>query len=257
MNVSIVFLFGTGSLPIIFLIVPTVAAGALQLKVGGAEDNSKATADAILAVAGMVQAGALIAAAYYIEHKSHTDAKTLREMPVDQEVLEADRAAAVLRKLKNAVLVWHKVPCTQQFLLTMATVLALGSTVVLQIFGDSCFHPFEVTTQVADPPFNGDVLAIVKPLGRAAIASYGFSLVLLKLFFCWANRKVRSDPQVQQGVPLVHQQSSGKFTGMEGGQSDGQLTANDMVVRTRFHGSVNVPDSDVNLHVTRDETEHV
>merc|ERR1711871_1744195 len=48
-----------GSMPIIFLIVPTVAAGALQLKVGGVKDNSKATADAILAVAGMVQAGAL------------------------------------------------------------------------------------------------------------------------------------------------------------------------------------------------------
>ena len=250
-NSSNVLLFCIGSMPIIFLIVPTVAAGALQLKVGGVKDNSKATADAILAVAGMVRAGALIAAAYFVERKAHTDAKFLREMPVDQEVLDADRAAAEERKLRDAVLVWHKVPRAQQVLLAIATVFALGSTVILQVFGDSCFQPFEVTTQVADPPFNGDVLAIVKPLGRASITVYIFSLLLLKLFFCWANRKVCNDPQVRQGAPLVHQQSTENVHG----QYDGESSASDVMVSTRFHSSVQ--ESSIDVHIKSDEVEHV
>ena len=52
--------FADGTLPVFFLIAPTCAAGAFQLKVGEG-GNWKSLADTMLSVAGLVQAMALCA----------------------------------------------------------------------------------------------------------------------------------------------------------------------------------------------------
>ena len=175
-----------GTLPVLFLIAPTCAAGAFQLKVGEG-GNWKSLADTMLSVAGLVQAAALTAACYFIEDTSNKHSDELQRIPDDPEVAKADAEAARKSKLRRAATEWRLVPVPMRLLLVAGTVAAVCSAGTFQIMATNCFHPFEVTTKLADPPTYGKILNVLKPLGTIAMKVFVFSCVCLYLFGVWAK----------------------------------------------------------------------
>lgn len=173
-----------------FLIAPTCAAGAFQLKVseGG---NWKSLADTMLTVAGLVQAIALTAACYFIEDAASKHQEELSAIPADKEVEKADAESARKATHLRAATEWRHVPFVMRGILLVGTMAAVTSAGALQIMAVDCFHPFELTSKLKDPPTNGKIINVLKPLGLQAMKLFCFSLVCLWIFGIWANHRAK------------------------------------------------------------------
>jgi hypothetical protein len=144
-----------GSLPIIFLIMPCVFAGAFLLRAGDGSVWS-ALSSVTLAVAALTQTIALCAAMYYIEQTVHDNREELEAIPKDQEVQRVEEE----RRLKSINYVklthWHKAPMPVPFI--MKLVLSLSGFVTTAacylvffssyFLGEACFEQFEVTDSI-------------------------------------------------------------------------------------------------------------
>jgi len=75
--------------------------------------------------------------------------------------------------------------------LVLAATLMIIVCYSFQLFGSSCFEPYEVTDTVSDK-LGGDVFKMVKPLGAFTLALFGFSLALWSVFGVWVSREMRT-----------------------------------------------------------------
>jgi len=182
-----------GTLPIVFIIAPTVLSGSLlymsnmKIKESGALEFPWAqTAYTIMmAFTAVVQFGSSLLAMYYIEKVSTEQAVDLAQIPFDLEVKSADESEERIRKVTVEIAKWEVLPVFAKVLLLSSLVLMLICCYAVQFYYSFCFYPYELTNTI-DENLGGDWTALFLPLGKFAMLLFLISCVLLVVFRRWA-----------------------------------------------------------------------
>jgi len=173
-----------GSQPIVILIAPTVIAGAFLLRSGGVWDS---LGGVTLTVAAVVQVGAMVVAAYYIQEEVEyiLQNPTLKEnqFEEDKEVAELDKKKELrAAKYKEATKV---VPVYMKIVLGISFITQAGVSYLVGLLYGSCFEAFEVSSSIAED-LDGDVLNVIKrPWGYVSIVMFLISVATLAIFKAW------------------------------------------------------------------------
>eukprot|EP00586_Coscinodiscus_wailesii_P006060 CAMPEP_0172489586 /NCGR_PEP_ID=MMETSP1066-20121228/19690_1 /TAXON_ID=671091 /ORGANISM="Coscinodiscus wailesii, Strain CCMP2513" /LENGTH=739 /DNA_ID=CAMNT_0013257559 /DNA_START=289 /DNA_END=2505 /DNA_ORIENTATION=- len=106
-----------GTIPVIFLIIPTILTGSftymasMRLDDGTLEFPWAGTlATMMTAITGLVQFGSMIVAAFYLEKVAEERADELEQIPIDEEVRRAEEKDLQKRQACNEVRQWHVMP---------------------------------------------------------------------------------------------------------------------------------------------------
>ena len=188
-----------GTLPIVFLILPTLLTGCFTY-MGGLQVNSEygqeeefpwadTVATVCAATTGLVQFGSMVLAAYYLEQTVSQRGDELEAMPFDEEVLAADARLEDAKKAYEEVTEWDKVPFWAKSVLSASLTLIIVSCYTLQSLQELCFAEYQLTYTI-DEHLGGDWTTLVLPLGLVAIGLFLVSVALLQIFTSWA--KVRT-----------------------------------------------------------------
>ncbi|EER05017.1 beta-1,4-galactosyltransferase, putative [Perkinsus marinus ATCC 50983] len=144
-----------GTMPCIFLIIPCVLSGALLNRTGEGAIWS-ALASTVLAVAGLIQAVAMVFAAYILQNTA--------QKPEHEAVAELTRQEAMRNETTSRLTEWTALPTYTKILLVLA-----GS------FSTLCFRPFELTDRISEEfsegGLDGSVVNLLKPLGWLSLTS--------------------------------------------------------------------------------------
>jgi len=186
-----------GTLPVIFLILPTVMTGTFtymsSLRIDGQPEFSWAgTLAAIFAATtAIVQFGAMVIAVFYLERIIETRHEELNTIPIDDEVKVAEEKDLILEKAYTEITKWCVVPLWAKCVLTTSLVLMISCCYMVQLFQGHCFAEYSLTYTI-DENLNGEWTNIVLPLGFVAILLFASSIILLALFTTWASVRLSS-----------------------------------------------------------------
>jgi len=185
-------LFGT--LPVFLLILPTLLSGSFtfmsSLKVDDKLEYPWAgTATAIfIAITGLVQFGAMMSAAFYLQKAGISHKDELEAMPIDEEVKAAEDKGEEIRKAYKEVINWSALPHIPKVMLCLSLISITTSCYMVQLLQDDCFAKYELSYTIEDN-LDGDWKNFVLPLGQLAILLFFLSIMLLWCFTLWAKRK--------------------------------------------------------------------
>ena len=193
-----------GTLPVTFLVVPTVLAGSFTYMSGLLIDGNPefpwagTAATMMTALAAMVMFSFILLAAYYVEQTVSMRADELAAMPIDEEVKRADEAGLALKEAYQEVTQWKDIPAVAQVTLIISLACMITSCYMVQLFQNDAFAEFQLTYTIENH-LDGDWKNLVKPIGWVAILLFVGSIFFLTLFKCWANGKaqklLKSRPQ--------------------------------------------------------------
>mmetsp|Transcript_5005 Transcript_5005/g.6896 ORF Transcript_5005/g.6896 Transcript_5005/m.6896 type:complete len:903 (-) Transcript_5005:383-3091(-) len=185
-----------GTIPVIFLIIPTVLTGSFTYMAGVKEDGKSkypwaGTMAAIFAAfTACVQFGAMVVAAYYVERTASTRGAELDEMPIDEEVQVLEERSKQREKVYRDVTKWGVMPVWVKTVLNLATWCMVTSCYMVQLFYKDCFADYTLTSTI-DEDLDGDWTNLVKPLGRYALLIFCISLFFFQIFYIWSTRKAK------------------------------------------------------------------
>lgn len=186
-----------GTIPVVFLIAPTVLTGSFTFMSSMKDDDgnleypwASTVATMFAAFTGIVQFGSMISAAFYLEKVSETYEEELEAMPYDEEVRESEIAAEERKKAYTEVTKWHTVPLWAKTTLILSLTTMITCCYMVQIFQDSCFAEYALTYTIKEN-LEGDWTKLVLPLGRIALILFVISMVFLNIFTTWATRKAK------------------------------------------------------------------
>jgi len=183
-----------GSLPVVFLIAPCVAAGALLLRSDeGGIWGSLSTIT--LAFATITQSLAMLAAIHFIAKTVIEKEAELKAIPPDEEVLALDQKSEALTKLRNYVSHWSNIHMGWRVLLSVSAMIATFSCYVFFLLGSQCFESFQVSDSISEV-LDGDARNIIKPLGLFTSAAFFFSCFLLFVFNVVMSYKAKHSSNV-------------------------------------------------------------
>jgi len=195
-----------GTLPVVFLILPTCLSGALLYmasldnETGNPEFPWADTASTLtFSATAMVQLGALLVATYYIERASETRADELEAVEDDKEVKEADEKDEHMRKCFETVTKWNVIPLWPKLALILSHVSITTSCYMVQ-YG-TCFVEHNLTDSI-DENLGGSVANLFLPLGWVVIALFIASMILLGIFSSWGNRQAKKLVESGKAVPI-------------------------------------------------------
>mmetsp|Transcript_28586 Transcript_28586/g.68827 ORF Transcript_28586/g.68827 Transcript_28586/m.68827 type:complete len:943 (-) Transcript_28586:155-2983(-) len=184
-----------GTIPIVFLILPTCLSGALLYMASLETDNGNpefpwaGTVSTItLSLTAVVQFGSMIVAAYYLEQTASKNVPAIEAIPTDREVKEADDKAANLRRCYHDVTKWDVVPISAKLLLQTSLAAIISSSYMVQLFSNLCFTPHSLTDSIGEN-LDGKVSNLFLPLGWVALGLFGLSIILIYLFESWGEQK--------------------------------------------------------------------
>mmetsp|Transcript_16023 Transcript_16023/g.30228 ORF Transcript_16023/g.30228 Transcript_16023/m.30228 type:complete len:866 (-) Transcript_16023:328-2925(-) len=187
-----------GTLPIIFLIIPTLLTGSFTYMANVRLDNGQSefpwagtVATICAAITAIVQFGSMVLAAYFLEDAVSTRKSELEAIPIDEEVKAADERDEAIVHAYEEVTQWGSLPTLAKSCLTMSLISMIASCYMVQLFADQCFREYQLTYTI-EQHLDGDWKNIVKPLGIVANILFLFSLILLYLYRSWAMRKATS-----------------------------------------------------------------
>ena len=182
-----------GTLPIIFLIIPTLLTGSftylssVRTEDGQAEYPWTGTATAVfIAITGIVQFGSMVVAAFFLERTATLRKEEVEAIPIDEEVKEADERDEAFNKAYEEVTTWDKVPILAKLTLLLSLTSMMMCSYMVQLFSTDCFAEYELTYTI-DTHLDGSWLHIVKPLGSLAMIFFLVSLILYYCFYVWAS----------------------------------------------------------------------
>lgn len=181
-----------GTLPIIFLIIPTLLTGSFTYMAGakdadGLPEFPWASTFAALSAAltAFVQFGSMVVAAYFLEQAVSNEAEELEKIPIDEEVKEADEKDEIITAVYEELTEWTALPVWSKLLLLASLVTMISSCYLVQFFMSQCFTEYQLTYTI-DEHLNGDWKNLVKPLGIVANVLLLVSCIFLWLFRSWA-----------------------------------------------------------------------
>jgi len=186
-----------GTTPVFFLIVPTLLTGSftymasLKLPSGQPEFPNAATlATVFAAITAVVQFGAMVVAAYYLEETTRTKGEELDKIPIDKEVKEREDKQEEFNSCYKKVTEWHRVPFLAKALLIVALITMVVSCYMVQLFASLCFAEYELTYTI-DENLDGDWKNFLLPLGRTACVLFIISCVEVYGYTSWAGCEAR------------------------------------------------------------------
>jgi len=187
-----------GTLPIIFLITPTLLSGtflymsSVRLEDGQLEFPWAGTLATICtAITALVQFGSMVVAAFYLEKTVSNRQHELEDIPIDEEVKEADEKDEEIREKYDEVTTWKSLPLIAKVVLALSLICMITSCYMVQFFSSLCFVEYQLTYTIADH-LDGDWKNIVMPLGAVANLLFLASLILLLGFRSWGMRKAQN-----------------------------------------------------------------
>ncbi|KAL7553154.1 hypothetical protein ACHAWF_018056 [Thalassiosira exigua] len=182
-----------GTTPIVFLIFPTCLTGALLYMASLRTDTGNPffpwarTASTLTASAtALVQFSSMIVAAYYLEQTAEKRADEVKAIDDDKEVKEADIKEEQVRKCYETVTQWNVLPLLPKLTLISSLTFITASCYMVQFFSTMCFAEHSLTDSVYEN-LGGNVANLFLPLGWAAVALFGLSVILLSMFSRWGN----------------------------------------------------------------------
>jgi hypothetical protein len=182
-----------GTLPIIFLITPTLLTGSF-IYMSNLKDEDTGVpefpwagtmATVFTAITAFVQFGSMVVAAYYLEQTVSERKDELDSIPIDEEVKERDDKDEAIRQKFDEVTQWNAVPAFPKFILISSVTTMILSCYMVQVFASDCFEEYDLTYSI-DEHLNGDWKNLVKPLGVVANVLFATSVVQIYIFRTWA-----------------------------------------------------------------------
>lgn len=200
-------LFGT--LPIIFLIIPTLLTGSFTYMTDSADENTDellypwagTMATVFAAITALVQFGSMVVAAFFLERVMEERKEEMAALPIDEEVKRADERDEAHKEAYAEVSHWSNIPFLAKFILTLALTCMIVSCYMVQLFTTYCFRDYQLTYTIEDN-LDGDWTSILRPLGVVANLLFAASVVLLMIFTSWANRKA-SKKLASEGSTII------------------------------------------------------
>lgn len=195
-----------GTTPVFFLILPTLLTGSftymasLKTESGAPEFPYAAVlATVFAAVTAIVQFGAMVVAAYYLEQTTSARAEELEEIPIDEEVREREEKGEEFNRCYKEVTKWEIVPFVPKMILRISLTTMIVSCYMVQLFARSSFADYQLTYTIEEN-LDGDWTNILLPLGRTASLLFIVSCIQLYGYTVWASceaRKliVQNDPE--------------------------------------------------------------
>eukprot|EP00567_Pseudictyota_dubia_P016077 CAMPEP_0197436476 /NCGR_PEP_ID=MMETSP1175-20131217/3917_1 /TAXON_ID=1003142 /ORGANISM="Triceratium dubium, Strain CCMP147" /LENGTH=900 /DNA_ID=CAMNT_0042965775 /DNA_START=350 /DNA_END=3052 /DNA_ORIENTATION=+ len=183
-----------GTLPVIFLILPTMLTGSFTYMASLNEHGTPlfpwagVAATIFAALTAIVQFGSMIIAAFFLEQTASLRQDDINAIPIDAEVKEADDKAEYGKKVYTDVTQWAVVPKLAKFTITLSLVCMVSCCYMVQLFPSECFEDYELTDTISGQ-LDGNWTNLFKPLGRIAVLLFVISCALLWCFTSWAKRK--------------------------------------------------------------------
>lgn len=187
-----------GTLPVFFLILPTMFIGSftymagLRLEDGSLEFPSAGVlATVSAAITALVQFGSMLFAAYFLEQTISKRKEELDAIEIDKEVAELEAKEEHFNQCYHKVTQWEVVPLCARITLSLALAYMVMSCYMVQLFGNQCFAPYQLTYTI-DEHLGGNWTNLVLPLGWCAIGLFLLSCLLLYAFITWANYRAKA-----------------------------------------------------------------
>jgi len=185
-----------GTLPIIFVIVPTVTTGTfMYLSQLPEDDDGKETypwADTMttfsMALSSGIQTVTFLFAATTIENALSERKADLSKIPIDEEVRDADERDKTQNEAYLRVTKWKILPMWTKILLVLALFNMICSCYIVQFFGERCFTTYRVTYTIEEH-LDGNALNLVKTDGWISLTMFSLSCILISIFQLWAKRE--------------------------------------------------------------------
>lgn len=183
-----------GTLPIIFLIVPTLLTGSFTYMADARDqDNGEllypwaGTMGAVFAaITALVQFGSMVVAAFFLERIMSERKDEIDAIPIDEDVKLADERDEARKVAYSEVTQWYSLPCLAKFCLIVSLTCMIISCYMVQFFAGFCFRDYQLTYTI-ETHLDGDWRNLIKPLGYVANILFLISFVLLWMFSTWAN----------------------------------------------------------------------
>jgi len=186
-----------GTLPIIFLITPTLLTGCFMYMSSLKYDGGKlefpwaGTVQTICAaITAFVQFGSMVVAAFYLEGAVANRKHELDAIPIDEEVKVADEKGEAIKQSYEEVTKWDVLPSWVRTVLLLSLSTMISCCYLVQLFQDLCFREYQLTYTI-EQNLDGDWKNLVKPLGIAANILFLASGLFLFIFDRWALGKAR------------------------------------------------------------------
>lgn len=196
-----------GTIPVIFLILPTLLTGSftymasLTLEDGTPEfPYAGVLATVFAAITAIVQFGAMVVAAYYIEQTAGAREEELALIPFDEEVKEREEKEEDFRRCFKEVTKWEIVPFLPKMCLRLSVLTMIVSCYMVQLFATSSFAEYELTYTI-DENLDGDWTNLLLPLGKVASILFLASCILLYIYMKWAEYEARKMMAYQEAGP--------------------------------------------------------
>jgi hypothetical protein len=175
-------MLGTTPVLVLFLGYTTVA-GALQLKVGSCSTTTTVTASGswnmlnsvFLALAFVSMLSTSFGAVYFMEKTIETKREVLDAMPVDEEVMELEKAQEARDQAYQQVSEWSALSKSSKILLWFSAVTGVLSCQLGVVLAQRAFAKFSVSCPVA-------VKDVVKPTGWISIGLITACMISVKIF---------------------------------------------------------------------------
>mmetsp|Transcript_20778 Transcript_20778/g.60442 ORF Transcript_20778/g.60442 Transcript_20778/m.60442 type:complete len:916 (-) Transcript_20778:1865-4612(-) len=193
-----------GTLPVIFLILPTMLTGSFTYMAGLSDHGTPlfpwagVAATIFAAVTAIVQFGSMIVAAFFLEQTAAMRQVEVTAIPIDEEVKEAEDKAEYGQKVYSDVTQWIIVPRMAKITITLSLLCMVSCCYMVQLFPSLCFAEYELTDTISDK-LDGNWANLFKPLGRLAVVIFVASCILLWFFNTWAKRK---SAQIMKGAMI-------------------------------------------------------
>mmetsp|Transcript_5148 Transcript_5148/g.7868 ORF Transcript_5148/g.7868 Transcript_5148/m.7868 type:complete len:901 (-) Transcript_5148:238-2940(-) len=185
-----------GTLPVVFLIAPTVLTGSFTYMSGLITDGKPdfpwaGTAAAVMAAfTACIQFGSMLLAAMFVGRVANTRAEELAAVPYDEPVLELEEKSKEIDRLYRELTAWGVLPLGIKIILNLAIWCMVSACYMVQLWYDDCFEEFFLTSSIADE-LDGDWTNLVTETGRVALLLFCISLFFFQLFRTWAKRKTK------------------------------------------------------------------
>mmetsp|Transcript_27340 Transcript_27340/g.41158 ORF Transcript_27340/g.41158 Transcript_27340/m.41158 type:complete len:932 (+) Transcript_27340:150-2945(+) len=196
-----------GTLPIVFLILPTLLTGSFTYMADVRDELTGehefpwagTMATVFAALTGLVQFGSMVVAAFYLERVIDEKKDELDLIPIDEEVKLADERDEALRQAYSELSQWEILPSWARFLLCVSLSCMIVTCYMVQLFASYCFRDFQLTDSI-ETALDGDWKNLTKPLGIAANILLLTSVVLLQIFVSWVNHIARKKCSAQGAI---------------------------------------------------------
>uniref|UniRef100_A0A7S1BTQ1 Uncharacterized protein n=1 Tax=Corethron hystrix TaxID=216773 RepID=A0A7S1BTQ1_9STRA len=199
-----------GTLPVIFLITPTVLSGtfiflsALPLTDEGLEPYpwAKTAGSLSVAMSAIVQGASMLLAAYYIERSVHDREDELQRIEIDEAVHKADQLVLEKNCHYYRNIAWAYLPLWAKVILVVALLNMVLSCYIVQLFSRNCFVEYEITFSIEEH-LGGNALNLIRPLGWIALGMFTFACIALYIFEVYAAKAALSVSKCLLGVPII------------------------------------------------------